>query len=110
MSDAGHKVKTSGARLAALRRGQYSARTRRRGQGRGKPLCRLNARADQESVAETTPLETDQRGRHSDAQLGESADAYDAVTCPGCGRLHFVNKTTGQTLSDKIKPKPTIRR
>jgi len=49
------------------------------------------------------------------AQPGESADIYDAVTCPGCGLLHFVNKTTGKTLGDKtvgdkmIKPKPSVR-
>lgn len=100
-------------------------------------VCRLSGTCiSGKSQKETTPLETDQRGGHSDAQPysmanvtifcpktrsnvrvwvseaqpGDSADAYDAVTCPGCGRLHFVNKTTGKTLSDKIKPKPTIRR
>jgi hypothetical protein len=46
----------------------------------------------------------------SEPQPGDGADAYDAVTCPGCGRLHFVNKTTGKTLTDRINPKPTIRR
>ena len=28
-------------------------------------------------------------------------DAYEAVTCPACTRLHFVNKTTGKLLGDK---------
>jgi hypothetical protein len=23
---------------------------------------------------------------------------YDAVTCPACARLHFVNRSTGKTL------------
>ena len=45
----------------------------------------------------------------AEAKPGDSADAYDAVPCPGCGRLHFVNKTTGKTLSDGIKPKPSVR-
>lgn len=44
------------------------------------------------------------------AQPGECADSYDAVTCPGCGRLHFVNKTTGKTVSDKNMPKPSVHR
>ena len=39
------------------------------------------------------------------AQPGESPDSYDAVTCRGCGLLHFVNKTTGKSLGDKNKPK-----
>jgi len=90
----------------------------------------------QKSQRETTPLETDQRGGRLDAQPcwianftifcprtgsnvqvwmaeaqpGDSADAYDAVTCPGCGLLHFVKKTTGNALSDRIKPKPSGRR
>jgi hypothetical protein len=25
-------------------------------------------------------------------------DTYEAVTCTGCGRLHFVNVTTGKVL------------
>lgn len=41
---------------------------------------------------------------------GDSPDAYDAVTCPGCGLLHFVNKTTGKTLGDKNKPKQSMHR
>ena len=84
-------------------------------------------------MRETTALETDQRLAPSDAQRramanttifcprtssdvrvwvpetqpGEGSDAYEAVTCPGCGRLHFVNKTTGKTLSDS---KPAVDR
>jgi hypothetical protein len=45
----------------------------------------------------------------SETQLGNHSDAYEAVTCPGCGRLHFVNKTTGKALSGRIKPKPSVR-
>jgi hypothetical protein len=29
------------------------------------------------------------------------ADAYEAVNCPACARLHFVNKATGKLLSEK---------
>jgi predicted nucleic acid-binding Zn-ribbon protein len=43
-----------------------------------------------------------------EAQPGESADAYEAVTCPSCGRLHFVNKSTRKALSDK--PRSSVRR
>ena len=43
-----------------------------------------------------------------EAQPGEGADAYEAVTCPSCGRLHFVNKSTGKTLSGK--PRFSVRR
>jgi hypothetical protein len=28
-------------------------------------------------------------------------DAYEAVTCPACTRLHFVNKVTGKLLGEK---------
>jgi hypothetical protein len=45
----------------------------------------------------------------SETQPGDHADAYEAVTCPGSGRLHFVNKTTGKTLSGRIKPKSSVR-
>jgi hypothetical protein len=31
------------------------------------------------------------------------ADSYEAVTCPACTRIHFVNKTTGKMLSDREK-------
>ena len=33
---------------------------------------------------------------------GEQAEAvlYQAVACPSCSRLHFVNTSTGQVLSD----------
>ncbi len=33
----------------------------------------------------------------------DKADSYEAVTCPACGRMHLVNKTTGKTLSDTEK-------
>jgi hypothetical protein len=32
----------------------------------------------------------------------DRTDSYEAVTCPACGRLHLVNKTTGRTLSDRM--------
>lgn len=41
----------------------------------------------------------------ANAQPGESADSYDAVTCPGCGLLHFVNKTTGKALGGAARPR-----
>jgi hypothetical protein len=89
----------------------------------------------QKSQRETTPLETDQRRSPLEAQRramanitifcprtgsnvqvwvtetrpGDHDDAYEAVTCPGCGRLHFVNKTTGKTLSGRTKPKSSVR-
>jgi DNA-directed RNA polymerase subunit RPC12/RpoP len=28
-------------------------------------------------------------------------DSYEAVNCPACGHMHFVNRTTGKTLSEK---------
>jgi len=33
----------------------------------------------------------------------DRADSYEVVTCPACGRVHLVNKTTGKMLSDKEK-------
>jgi hypothetical protein len=33
----------------------------------------------------------------------DGADSYEAVTCPACARIHFVNKTTGKMLGDKEK-------
>ncbi len=27
-------------------------------------------------------------------------DQYEAMTCPACARLHFVNRKTGQLLGD----------
>jgi hypothetical protein len=30
-------------------------------------------------------------------------DSYEAVTCPACGRVHLVNKTTGKTPGNKEK-------
>jgi hypothetical protein len=35
--------------------------------------------------------------------IPDRADSYEAVTCPACGRVHLVNKTTGKTLGDKEK-------
>ena len=33
----------------------------------------------------------------------DQADTYEPVTCPGCQRLHFINKTTGKLLGEKEK-------
>ena len=33
----------------------------------------------------------------------DQADAYESVTCPGCQRLHFINKATGKLLGQKEK-------
>ena len=39
----------------------------------------------------------------NDSDNADSADSYEAVTCPACGRMHLVNKTTGKMLSDTEK-------
>ena len=31
----------------------------------------------------------------------DKPDAYEAVTCPACARIHFVNKITGKLLGEK---------
>ncbi len=33
----------------------------------------------------------------------DQADTYEPVTCPGCQRLHFINKTIGKLLGEKEK-------
>ncbi len=33
----------------------------------------------------------------------DSADQYEAVTCPACARVHLVNRKTGKMLGDKEK-------
>jgi hypothetical protein len=38
-----------------------------------------------------------------DAAAGKDKSYYDAVTCPICLRLHFVNRVTGKTLGEKDK-------
>ena len=38
-----------------------------------------------------------------DADTGEDKSYYDAVPCPICTRLHFVNRVTGRTLGEKDK-------
>jgi len=39
----------------------------------------------------------------------DRADAYEAVPCAACGRVHIVNKTTGKMLSDREDPTcPTL--
>jgi len=32
--------------------------------------------------------------------LADQFDAYEAVACPACGRMHLVNKLSGKMLSD----------
>ena len=49
-----------------------------------------------------------QTGMNVQVWLPETAptdrtDSYEVVTCPACGRIHLVNKTTGKMLSDKEK-------
>jgi hypothetical protein len=39
----------------------------------------------------------------SEPTTADRADSYEAVGCPACGRLHLINKTTGRTLSDKMR-------
>jgi hypothetical protein len=38
-----------------------------------------------------------------DAAQREDKSSYDAVTCPACTRLHFVNRSTGRTLGEGPK-------
>jgi hypothetical protein len=39
----------------------------------------------------------------AEALSTDQPDAYEAVTCPGCARLHLINKITGKLLGDKEK-------
>ena len=43
-------------------------------------------------------LDDDASPRH------EKKSEYEAITCPACARLHFVNRSTGKTLGDSRKP------
>ena len=38
-----------------------------------------------------------------DVAPGDHPDSYESVTCPACGRIHLINKTTGKLLSDNEK-------
>jgi len=38
-----------------------------------------------------------------DGAQPERADSYEAVTCPACARVHFVNRKTRKMLGDKDK-------
>lgn len=43
--------------------------------------------------------------------FAEPADAYEAVGCLACGRVHLVNKRTGKMLSDREGPRcPTLQK
>lgn len=33
--------------------------------------------------------------------MADEFDAYEAVACPACGRMHLVNRLSGKTLSDR---------
>jgi hypothetical protein len=35
---------------------------------------------------------------HKQGNREEEVRTYEAVTCPACTRLHFINKSTGKTL------------
>ena len=37
--------------------------------------------------------------------FAKPADAYEAVACLACGRMHLVNRRTGKTLSDREGPR-----
>ena len=39
-----------------------------------------------------------------DGSRHDKGSEYEAITCPACTRLHFVNRSTGRTLSDN-RPK-----
>ena len=34
----------------------------------------------------------------------EKNSRYEAIMCPACGKLHFVNRSTGKTLGESRKP------
>jgi len=36
----------------------------------------------------------------ADSTQPESADSYEAVTCPACARVHLINRKTGKMLGD----------
>jgi hypothetical protein len=38
-----------------------------------------------------------------DASQRDDESTYEAVTCPACSRLHFVNRSTGKLLGDHKK-------
>ena len=44
-----------------------------------------------------------------DAPGWEDPSYYDAVPCPACARLHFINRSTGKLLGDKQAAAALIR-
>jgi hypothetical protein len=42
----------------------------------------------------------DGASRQDEKSAPDRQSEYEAVTCPACTRLHFVNKATGKTLSE----------
>ncbi len=41
--------------------------------------------------------------QHLTDRVSERDDEYEAVTCPACSRLHFLNLKTGKLLGDQKK-------
>jgi hypothetical protein len=41
--------------------------------------------------------------RGAEAVSMDQPDLYEAVSCPACGRLHFINKITARLLGDREK-------
>jgi hypothetical protein len=41
------------------------------------------------------------RDENNDVSRQDEKSEYEAVTCPACTRLHFINKSTGKTLGEK---------
>jgi hypothetical protein len=48
--------------------------------------------------------------RLPEAAPTDRADSYEAVTCPACTGVHFLNKATGRTLADKESKKQDVAR
>jgi hypothetical protein len=40
----------------------------------------------------------------------DPVDSYEAVTCPACTGVHFLNKATGRMLADKESKKQDVAR
>ena len=45
-----------------------------------------------------------QRWLDDDTSEHDKNSEYEAITCPACTRLHFVNRSTGKTLGEN-KPR-----
>ena len=57
------------------------------------------------------PLSSDWRScRVAEAVSMDQPDLYEAVSCPACGRLHFIDKITGRLLGDWEGSGANVRR